>query len=71
MQNKIRLEIGSLITLGQAKDTDKLWPTVDAILKKVVEWGDEDCPHPANTLIISCPKRACGKCWQALLKEVE
>ena len=29
--HKMKLQVGSLITLGQMKETDKLWPTVDAI----------------------------------------
>ena len=39
-----------------------------AQLKKVVEWGGEDCPHkydpPFNGM-----KRECSYCWQAPKKE--
>ena len=41
-----------------------------AQLKKVVEWGDERCPHPSTfdgqRLM---KKRRCPECWQALKKE--
>ena len=37
-----------------------------AQLKKVVEWGDEPCPH-----LPFFNKRTCAKCWQTLLEEVK
>ena len=40
-----------------------------AQLKKVVEWGNEDCPHntPSGRVKFA---RECHLCWQTLLKEV-
>lgn len=35
----------------------------DDTLKKIVEWGDEHCPHHSNSY---GPKRKCNKCWEAL-----
>ena len=37
-----------------------------AQLKKVSEWGDEQCPHRKNWL-----RRECDSCWQTLLDEVK
>ncbi len=47
-----------------------------AQLKKVVEWGNERCPHTKDfDGIENIPallyKRFCGVCWQALLEEVK
>ena len=46
-----------------------------AQLKKVVEWGDELCPHSEvmRGVLIYHDKlrRECLTCWQALLKEIE
>ncbi len=48
-----------------------------AQLKKVHSWGDEPCPHshtiPAigNIPPTHLHKRACDKCWQALLEETK
>ncbi len=55
-----------------------------AQLKKVVEWGDEDCPEHAVEARESLrrglelcglspiyPRRECQTCWQALKKECE
>ena len=45
-----------------------------AQLKKVAEWGNEKCPHIVDlgeVGTMGLPNRACVKCWQALLKEVE
>jgi len=41
-----------------------------ALLNKVYDWGDEDCPHSQERYLRPI-KRQCSKCWQALLKEVE
>ena len=38
-----------------------------AQLKKVVEWGDEECSKHGGGRF----KRECRLCWQALLKEIE
>ena len=37
-------------------------------LKKVVEWGDEDCTDRSQSGTMK--KRECGFCWQALLEEI-
>ena len=43
--------------------------TNKAQLKKVVEWGDEDCPHrEQNGWHL---KHYCPKCWQSLVDEVK
>ena len=45
-----------------------------AQLKRVVEWGDEMCPHIIDLEGVGTfelPKRACKKCWQSLLDEVK
>ena len=55
-----------------------LW-AAKAQLKKVVEWGEEDCSHTDEELGILCveetgrpdKKRECDLCWQALLEEVK
>ena len=36
-----------------------------AQLKKIVEWGEETCPHDLGEGT-QCYKHACGMCWQAL-----
>lgn len=36
-----------------------------AQLKKVVEWGEEECSLSSNNQ----PRRRCGQCWEDLLKE--
>ena len=41
-----------------------------AQLKKVVEWGNETCPHDLFGEGTQCFKHACDDCWQALKKEV-
>jgi len=54
-----------------AQDSDHYCDCVDiakAQLKKVVEWGDRDCPHIANVL---GKKHYCFYCWQALSEEVQ
>ena len=38
-------------------------------LRKVVEWGSEDCLHLPGPY--SMRKRACDECWQSLLEEVK
>ena len=42
---------------------------VKAQLKKFMEWGNGPCPHLPGPY--SMRKRACDKCWQALLEEVK
>lgn len=42
-----------------------------AQLKKMVEWGDGDCEHLESRMEYTRPRRACKKCWQALLRECE
>ncbi len=54
----------------------KPWKIVaKAQLKKVVEWGKEECPHEYDIVANINMKRECFICWQemeqALLKEVE
>ena len=55
-------------------DKGQLWDNVliKAQLKKVYEWGNEDCPHAGSvageTLL---HKHDCYKCWEALLNDVE
>lgn len=39
-------------------------------LKRVVEWGDEECPHEP-WVHDDAKKHTCDKCWQALLEEVK
>ena len=39
-------------------------------LKRIVEWGDEECPDYSND-IISIKRRECSACWQALSEEVK
>ncbi len=42
-----------------------------AQLKKVAEWGDGNCEHLESRMGYTRPRRACKKCWQAILKECE
>ena len=68
-------EIGNTIDLetegtfpcsdGSANYTFDCRPIATAQLKKVYDWGYEDCPHNDTT------KKKCDECWQALLKEIE
>jgi len=47
---------------------------IKAQLKKVYNWGHEDCPHHAATRHIDKPlnrKFQCAVCWQALLEEIK
>lgn len=37
-------------------------------IKEVVEWGDEECPHPTASKY-GGRKRDCPYCWQSLRKE--
>ncbi len=39
-----------------------------AQLKKVVEWGEEDCTDRSHSGTM--PRRSCGFCWQSLLEEI-
>ncbi len=39
-----------------------------AQLRKVVEWGEEDCPHRKQFVDIPYPKRTCSICWSGLRK---
>lgn len=36
--------------------------------KKLIEWGDELCPHDYRTLP-NRRKRVCDKCWQELMED--
>ena len=57
----------------KTRDTLTFEELAKAQLKKVVEWGDEDCPHlskPAE-YFDGQHKRECRDCWQALKKEVK
>ena len=40
-----------------------------AQLKKVVEWGDEECGEHSHRMTLS--RRMCPECWQTLLEEVQ
>ena len=45
----------------------------DDTVKKIVEWGDESCPH-WNELVISHPyqkRHGCMECWQELERAVK
>ena len=42
-----------------------------AQLKKVVEWGDEKCPHSNEPEWENWLRRECTECWQVLLEEVK
>ncbi len=44
--------------------------TNKAQLKKVHDWGNEDCPHNPKPIRLKV-KRGCIACWQALLEEVK
>ena len=39
-----------------------------AQLRKVVEWGEETCPHDLGEGT-QCYKHACDMCWQSLKEE--
>ena len=42
-------------------------------LKKMVEWGDEKCPHIIDLEehgTMELPRRACVRCWRVLKEEV-
>lgn len=58
---------------SEIDDTDLCYKVAKAQLKKVVEWGDESCPHILTQIMdgSETKKRNCDACWQALLKEVE
>ena len=44
---------------------------LNAGAKKLVEWGNEDCPHAGYVLENAVlHKRECFRCWQALEKAV-
>ena len=45
-------------------------PYLKAQLKKVWEWGNEDCPHNPKPIRLKV-KRGCVACWQALLEEIQ
>jgi len=53
--NKIHYEVGS-----------RLGYIAKAQLKKVVEWGNEPCPHQ----YLANVKQRCRACWDDLKKEV-
>ena len=43
-----------------------------AQLKKVMEWGNEDCPHPSTFDGQRLTKKKnCPECWKDLLDEVK
>ena len=43
-----------------------------AQVKKVVEWGDEECPHPSTfDGQLLGKKRNCPECWREILKGIE
>ena len=45
---------------------------VKAQLKKVVEWGNEECrEHKYYPQPPYWPRRRCNECWESLLKETE
>ncbi len=47
---------------------------IKAQLKKVVEWGEEECPHKtvrAGGIYQLYHRRDCPQCWQSLLEEVK
>ncbi len=39
-------------------------------IEKVVEWGNEDCPHIYD-LPFNGQRRECSYCWQSLLADVD
>ncbi len=43
----------------------------EAQLKKVVEWGEADCPHKKAGWHTPRWRSECPGCWQALLEEVK
>ena len=43
---------------------------IQAQLKKILEWGNEPCPHRAHNAKYFRPRFACGKCIKELSKEV-
>jgi len=40
------------------------------ILRQVMEWGKETCPHDLFKEGTHCFKHACDMCWQELQKQV-
>jgi len=54
--------------VDEAADT-----ATDKAVKKVIEWGDEICPHILTQIVdgAETTKRECSVCWQALKKLVE
>jgi len=43
-------------------------------IKKVEEWGEEDCECPTRPVVtdtVNKKRHRCWKCWQSLLKEVK
>jgi len=57
-------------TLDIPKTTTLICKEVDEAeqrgIQKVVNWSNESCPHVDHF----CPKRLCGRCWQAFLKDL-
>ena len=39
---------------------------VDDAVRKIVEWGNEECPHWHDPPSFCSYKRECPYCWQAL-----
>ncbi len=71
----------SLDQLNFDEERKEFWKKIEEAkqegMRKVVEWGNEDCPHTEKELGIICPeesyvpvsKRECELCWQAFLKD--
>lgn len=53
---------------GDVTDIDEGKAIAKAHLKKVVEWGEEWCPHTTADDVPQF-KRECDKCWQALQED--
>ena len=67
-------EINELTEVWFNADEDVDWAItlVQAQLKKIVEWGNERCPHFEGTIGGQTPtKRECYHCWQTLLDAVK
>jgi len=51
---------------------DELSEIAKAQIEKIVEWGNERCPHFEGTIGGQTPtKRECYHCWQTLLDAVK
>ena len=72
---EIQQEIGGSLEvfMGIEHNLPKI---LKAQLKKVVEWGDEECfKHPFTSDLkeeeYNRKRHRCPECWQSLLKELE